>query len=111
MNPLNGFKEILSDMIRLDLPLGPRIFPLSLPISSKNQDRLGSNLMGKFNIHPTIPDHITLGKVKSQLFHGLFDHSGCRLSTSALLTIRRDSHVRMMGPIIDSIETGSLVPS
>jgi hypothetical protein len=105
-NPLNGLKEILSDMIRLNLPLFPEIFPFTFSISGEDQDRFGSNLMGKFDIHPTISNHITLGSVESQFLHCLFDQSGGGFSTSALLPIRRNPDIRIMGTIIDSIEMG-----
>jgi hypothetical protein len=103
-NPLNSLKEVFGHIIRLNLPLVSAIFPFSFSISGEDQDRFGSDLMGKFDISPPIPDHITLGRVEIQFFHGLFNQSRCWFSTSALLSIRGNPDIRMMGTVIDSIE-------
>jgi hypothetical protein len=64
-NPLNSLKEIFGHIIGPDLPLVLAIFPFSFSISGENQDGLGSNPAGKFDIDSSIPDHATLRTVET----------------------------------------------
>jgi hypothetical protein len=105
-NPFHGFVKIRSDVVRFDLPGLSQIGPLSLSVSRKNQNASHPEGVAEGNIDAPIADHITAGEIEIQFLHRFFDQARSRFPAPALLPVGRSPRIRVVGTVIDSIETG-----
>jgi hypothetical protein len=106
---LNGIEKIPSHMVGPFLPLASTIFPLPFSIPCQNQDSFCTHSVSKFDILSSVTHQVASGTIDIQLSHRLFNQSGLGFSATTPLPVWRTAHLRMMGTVVDAIETSTLL--